>query len=43
MKTLNPYKITWLLLIPISGKSTKKDLKILNRKRVGFGISNNEI
>jgi hypothetical protein len=43
MKTLNPYKITWLVLTPNAGKATKKDLKILNGKRFGFGISNNEI
>ena len=26
MKNLSPYKITWVILTPIKGKATKKDL-----------------
>ena len=43
MKTLNPYKIHWVVLTPIKGRVTKKDLTTLFRagvytycKRVDF-------
>lgn len=39
-KLLSKYKVSWLILLPIKGKSTKKDVQILNKLNPlgGFGI-----
>ena len=40
MTTLNPYQITWSILIPVSGKATKKDLSIIAKSGI-YSISSN--
>jgi hypothetical protein len=41
MRTLNPYKITWLVLTPVKGIATKKDHSIANKAFYGFMNRNN--
>ena len=39
-KEFSKYKISWLILLPIKGKATKRDVALLNKKSKlsGFGI-----